>query len=219
MNASDKRGRFITMEGPDGAGKTTNFDYVQSLLEAAGLDVVRTREPGGTGLGEKLREVLLQEQRAAIGADAETLIIFAARAQHIEEVIEPNLAKGRWVLCDRFTDATYVYQGYARALGAERIAVLEDWVQGPLRPDLTLLLDIPVALAAKRVGARGTLDRFEHEDRQFKEAVRAGYLELARRNPERIRLIDASQELAAVQAELAQVFGKLLRQLNSEIGC
>jgi dTMP kinase len=219
MNAPDKRGRFITMEGPDGAGKTTNFDYVQSLLEEAGLDVVRTREPGGTRLGEKVREVLLQEQPVAIGADAETLMIFAARAQHIEEVIEPNLAKGRWVLCDRFTDATYAYQGHARALGAARVAVLEDWVQGPLRPDLTLLLDIPVALAAKRVGARGTLDRFEHEGHEFKQAVRAGYLELARRDPERIQLIDASQELAAVQAELAQVIGKLLTRLQTQIGC
>ncbi len=219
MNVPDKRGRFITIEGPDGAGKTTNFNYVQSLLEQAGLDVVRTREPGGTGLGEKLREVLLQEQRVAIGANAETLIIFAARAQHIEEVIKPNLAKGRWVLCDRFTDATYVYQGHARALGAARVAVLEDWVQGPLRPDLTLLLDIPVALAAKRVGARGTLDRFEHEDRQFKAAVRDGYLEFARSAPERIQLIDASQDLTAVQADLAQVIGNLLTKLRSAIVC
>ena len=219
MNVTNRRGRFITMEGSDGAGKSTNFEYAQSLLEQAGLEIVQTREPGGTGLGEKLREALLRQQGVVIGAAAETLMIFAARAQHIEEVIEPNLAKGKWVLCDRFTDATYAYQGYARALGAERVAVLENWVQGPLRPDLTLLLDVPVALAAKRVGTRGTPDRFEHEDSQFKAAVRSGYLELARRDPDRIQLIDASQDLAAVQADLAQVIRKFLMQFDSETEC
>ncbi len=195
-------GRLVTLEGGDGAGKSTHAGFVARWLEERGCTVHRTREPGGTPLGEALRRIVLERDRVAIGADAETLLIFAARAQHLEEVIEPHLRAGSWVVCDRFTDATYAYQGGGRGLAPERIALLEQWVQGTRRPDLTLLLDVAVEVGLHRAGQRSGSDRFEAETRRFKEAVRQAYLDGARRWPERVRVIDAGQPLPDVERQI-----------------
>ena len=199
------RGRFITVEGPEGAGKSSNIEFVRGLLEETGREVVVTREPGGTGLGEAVRGLLLGRHDHPTGTDAELLLMFAARAQHLEEVIRPALEAGRWVLCDRFTDATYAYQGGGRGVDPARIAVLEEWVQGPLRPDLTLLLDLPVEEGLRRAGDRSEPDRFERERADFFERVREAYLQRAEAEPERLRRVDAGVPLAEVQAELRDV--------------
>lgn len=204
-------GRFITLEGPEGAGKSSNLEFVRGFLEEAGREVVVTREPGGTGLGEAVRGLLLGHHDHPIGTDAELLLMFAARAQHLEEVIRPALAAGRWVLCDRFTDATYAYQGGGRGVDPARIAVLEEWLQGPLRPDLTLLLDLPVEAGLRRAGDRSDPDRFESERADFFERVRAGYLRRAEAEPQRFRRVDAGEPLDAVQAALRQVLVEFLR--------
>ncbi len=193
------RARFITLEGIEGAGKGSNIAFIAEWLAARGIDSVRTREPGGTELGEALREMLLGFKHLEMAADTELLLMFAARAQHLHEIIRPALAAGRWVLCDRFTDASYAYQGHGRQLGEETIGALEQLVQRGLKPDLTLLLDVPVELGLERAGQRSAPDRFEREQRAFFERVRAGYLVLAEREPERIRVIDASRPLAEVQ--------------------
>jgi len=210
MSVRHPPGRFITVEGTEGVGKTSNLDFIERLLREAGKDVVRTREPGGTELGETLRAILLDAGQDGITDDAELLLMFAARAQHLAEVIRPALAAGKWVLCDRFTDATYAYQGGGRGIPASRIAVLEQWVQGDLRPDLTLLLDLPVAAGLARAGERSEPDRFEREQAAFFERVRQAYLERARQEPERFRIIDASPELPAVQAQIRQVLEDFL---------
>lgn len=193
-----EHGLLITVEGQDGAGKTTNIEFVCELLGSAGLDVLETREPGGTRLGEALRELVLHSPDP-IAAEAELLVIFAARAQHLAEVIRPALQAGRCVLCDRFTDATYAYQGGGRGIPADRIAVLEDLVQGRLRPDLTLLLDVDPRLGRDRSRSRSQPDRFESEAEEFQRRVRRVYLERAREHPERIKLIDAGRPLSEVQ--------------------
>ena len=195
-------GLFITLEGPEGAGKSTNRDYLAARLREQGLDVVLTREPGGTPLAERIRELLLAPSVEAMHADTELLLMFAARAQHLAGVIRPALARGAVVLCDRFTDATYAYQGGGRGLSAERIATLETFVQGELRPDLTLVFDLPVEIGLARAAARGRLDRFEQEGLAFFEAVRQAYLQRAGRQPQRYRLLDAAQSLEAVQADI-----------------
>jgi len=203
------RGRFITIEGGEGVGKTTNLDLVERLIRDSGHALVRTREPGGTPLAERIRELLLDPAHAGMADDCELLLVFAARAEHLARVIRPALEAGQWVLCDRFTDATYAYQGYGRGLSLERIAELERMVQGGLRPDLTLLLDVPVETGLARASARGELDRFEQEQQAFFERVREGYLARAAAEPERFRVIDAGQPLEAVQArirELVQAF-------------
>ncbi len=210
------RGRFITLEGVDGAGKSTQLGFVAGLLEASGVDVVRTREPGGTALGEALRGVLLERGDLAMGVAAETLLVFAARAQHIEQIIEPALQRGQWVVCDRFTDATYAYQGGGRGLARARIDTLQRWVQGALRPDLTLLLDVPVGVGLARAGGRTGTDRFEIQDLEFKRAVRETYLARARRSPERIRLIDAEPSLQAVQEQIRDEIERFLRRVAHE---
>ncbi len=204
------RGRFITIEGGEGGGKSTNLAHVRARLETAGIELVETREPGGTELGEKLRSLLLEPGEAPIGEDAELLLMFAARAQHIRQVIEPALAAGHWVLCDRFTDASFAYQGGGRGIAEERIAALAEWVQQGLQPDLTLLLDLPVEQGMARAGKRGALDRFEQEEMAFFERVRAAYLGLAEAHPDRFRVIDASPELSAVQAQIDRVLDVLL---------
>ncbi|HEB67065.1 MAG TPA: dTMP kinase [Gammaproteobacteria bacterium] len=203
-------GRFITVEGSEGVGKSSNLDFIESLLREAGKDVVRTREPGGTELGETLRGILLDARQKAICDDAELLLMFAARAQHLAEVIRPALAAGKWVLCDRFTDATYAYQGGGRGIPFDRIAVLEQWVQGDLRPDLTLLLDMPVEAGLARAGARSEPDRFEQEQTTFFERVRRAYLERARQAPDRFRIIDASPPLPEVQAQIRKALEPFL---------
>jgi dTMP kinase len=210
MSQETTRGRFITLEGGEGAGKSTNLDYVRGRLELAGITLQVTREPGGTPLSEKLRGVLLDPENAGMNADAELLLMFAARAQHLNEVILPALEKGVWVLCDRFTDATYAYQGGGRGIDPERIRSLEDWVQKGFQPDITLLFDLPVETGLERAGKRGALDRFEQERKSFFEQVRGTYLQRAARYPERFRVIDASQQLEAVQQQLDQVIEELI---------
>ncbi|AMK30146.1 dTMP kinase [Pseudomonas mosselii] len=192
-------GLFITLEGPEGAGKSTNRDYLAARLREQGVDVVMTREPGGTPLAERIRELLLAPSEERMAVDTELLLMFAARAQHLAEVIRPALARGAVVLCDRFTDATYAYQGGGRGLPVERIAILEAFVQGELRPDLTLVFDLPVEVGLARAAARGRLDRFEQEGQAFFEAVRQAYLQRAGQQPQRYRLLDAAQPLSAVQ--------------------
>jgi len=196
------RGRFITLEGGEGVGKSTNLAFVAALLEAAGLDVQRTREPGGTPLAERVRGIIVSHSDETMPPIAELLLIFAARALHIEGCIRPALAAGRWVLCDRFTDASYAYQGAARGLGEEPVRWLEARVQGDLRPDLTLLLDAEPEIGLERAGARGAADRFERERLTFFRRVREGYLARAAAEPDRFRVIDASRSLAQVQKDL-----------------
>lgn len=195
-------GLFITLEGPEGAGKSTNRDYLAARLCEQGLDVVLTREPGGTPLAERIRELLLAPSDETMHSDTELLLMFAARAQHLAQVIRPALARGAVVLCDRFTDATYAYQGGGRGVSIDRIATLETFVQGGLRPDLTLVFDLPVEIGLARAAARGRLDRFEQEGLAFFEAVRQAYLQRAGREPQRYRLLDAAQSLEAVQATI-----------------
>jgi dTMP kinase len=195
-------GLFITLEGPEGAGKSTNRDYLAARLREQGLDVVLTREPGGTPLAERIRELLLAPSDETMHSDTELLLMFAARAQHLARVIRPALARGAVVLCDRFTDATYAYQGGGRGVSIDRIATLETFVQGGLRPDLTLVFDLPVEIGLARAAARGRLDRFEQEGLAFFEAVRQAYLQRAGREPQRYRLLDAAQSLEAVQAAI-----------------
>jgi len=203
-------GLFITLEGPEGAGKSTNREYLAARLRAEGIDVVLTREPGGTPLAERIRDLLLAPSDESMAADTELLLVFAARAQHLAQVIRPALARGAIVLCDRFTDATYAYQGGGRGLPQERIAVLEDFVQGQLRPDLTLVFDLPVEVGLARASARGQLDRFEQEGRAFFEAVRSTYLNRAKAAPGRYRLVDAALSLAEVQLSLDALLPQLL---------
>ena len=203
-------GLFITLEGPEGAGKSTNREYLAAQLRAEGIDVVLTREPGGTPLAERIRDLLLAPSDESMHADTELLLVFAARAQHLAQVIRPALARGAIVLCDRFTDATYAYQGGGRGLSHEPIATLEDFVQGPLRPDLTLVFDLPVEIGLARASARGQLDRFEQEGRAFFEAVRDTYLNRAKAAPGRYRLVDAALSLSEVQQSLDALLPELL---------
>lgn len=205
-------GLFITLEGPEGAGKSTNREYLAARLREQGVDVVMTREPGGTPLAERIRELLLAPSDEAMAADTELLLMFAARAQHLAEVIRPALARGAVVLCDRFTDATYAYQGGGRGLPVERIAVLEDFVQGELRPDLTLVFDLPVEVGLARAAARGRLDRFEQEGQAFFEAVRQAYLQRAAQAPQRYSLLDAGQSLEAVQRAIDTLLPGILER-------
>ncbi|KIP88069.1 MULTISPECIES: dTMP kinase [Pseudomonas] len=203
-------GLFITLEGPEGAGKSTNREYLAALLREQGVDVLLTREPGGTPLAERVRELLLAPSDERMASDTELLLVFAARAQHLAQVIVPALQRGAVVLCDRFTDATYAYQGGGRGLDVQRIAQLENFVQGALRPDLTLVFDLPVEVGLARAAARGRLDRFEQEGRDFFEAVRSTYLQRARAEPARYRILDAAQSLEAVQRDLDALLPQLL---------
>lgn len=205
-------GLFITLEGPEGAGKSTNREYLAERLRDAGIEVVLTREPGGTPLAERIREVLLAPVEAVMHPDTELLLVFAARAQHLAEVIRPALARGAVVLCDRFTDSTYAYQGAGRGLSLERIAALETFVQGDLRPDLTLVFDLPIEIGMARASARGRLDRFEQEGRVFFEAVRAAFLQRAAADPGRYLLVDAAQPLTQVQQALDVLLPQLLER-------
>lgn len=209
-----QRGVFITVEGVEGAGKSTNIDFIRAHLEAAGVDFMTTREPGGTPLAEEIRELLLAPRDEAFDGTAELLLIFAARAQHLEHCIRPALEAGQWVLCDRFTDATYAYQGAGRELGRDKVAVLENLVQGELRPDITFFLDLPVAEGMARATGRGELDRFEREETSFFDRVRNAYLELIAEQPERYRVIDASRPLEAVQAGIAAELDRLVEQVG-----
>lgn len=200
-------GRFITVEGPDGAGKTTNLDRMERIVRDAGFTVVRTREPGGTPLGDEIRNLVLHGHGPEIDATAELLLIFAARAQHLSSVIRPALAAGYWVVCDRFTDATYAYQGGGRGVDSSAIADLEQLVQGALRPDLTLLFDIDSATGAMRATGR---DRFESEAETFRDKVRQAYLSRARAEPERVHIVNAARSLDQVGREVESIMNRFI---------
>jgi len=201
---------FITVEGGEGVGKSTNIAYLEEKLRNQGVDLVVTREPGGTPLAESIRNTLLQVDCEPIGDTTELLLMFAARAQHIQQLIEPALAVGKWVLCDRFTDATYAYQSGGRQIDSRKVQQLEQLVQGELRPDYTLLLDAPVEVGMERARGRGELDRFEQEKLDFFERVRRTYLKLAEESSGRYRVLDASLSLEEVRLQLEEVCVELL---------
>lgn len=197
-----ERGRFITLEGVEGAGKSTQLALLVDWLRQRGIDPLVTREPGGTPLAEQIRALLLDSTSTAIATDAELLLVFAARADHLAHCIEPALAAGRWVVCDRFTDATYAYQGGGRQVDQDRIAALERFVQRGLVPDLTLLFDLPVATGLARAAARSALDRFERENAAFFERVQAAYRQAAARSPDRVQVIAADRPVEEVAADV-----------------
>ena len=204
------KGKFITIEGTEGAGKSTSLNYIKDVLQQKGIDFITTREPGGTPIAEKIRELLLDKANTALCDDAELLLMFAARAQHLNELIIPALQSGQWVISDRFTDATYAYQGGGRGLPWKKIAQLEQWVQGDLRPDATILLDIPVEQGMERVRSRGETDRFEEEQMSFFSRIREAYLRLARENPQRYYIIDTRPAIEEVYQQLDRVLKKLV---------
>ena len=205
-----QRGKFLTIEGTEGVGKSTNLAFVGDWLRARGIEVIVTREPGGTPLAEEIRSLLLSKREESVDETAELMLVFAARAQHLAQVIKPALARGAWVLSDRFTDATYAYQGGGRGLSKSTIEQLEQLVQGDLRPDLTLILDIDVELGLNRARQRGELDRFESETIEFFERVRTAYRQRAEAAPERYAVVDAGQELIAVQVDINRLLGRLI---------
>ena len=201
------QGKFITFEGIDGAGKSTHIGFVTELIKSHGKRVVASREPGGTPLGEKLRDLLLHD---TMHLETEALLMFASRREHIAQVIAPNLAQGNWVLSDRFTDASFAYQSGGRGLDRAKMEALEAWVHPHLQPDLTLLFDVPLEVARERLDATRTLDKFEREQADFFAKCRAEYLRRAEQFPERIVIIDSSQSIDAIQAQLKPVLEKLL---------
>jgi dTMP kinase len=203
------RGLFLTLEGVDGAGKSTHVQWLVDQLAARGVAVVCTREPGGTKLGEKLRALLLHE---AMSLECETLLMFAARAEHLQTVIAPALQAGQWVVCDRFTDATFAYQGGGRELGVERIAALEQWVHPGLQPDCTWLFDVPLAVARERLDRTREQDRFEQEADAFFQRTRAVYLARAQQQPARIQRVDATQTIEQIREQLSRQLDQLVTQ-------
>jgi dTMP kinase len=204
---------FVTLEGGEGVGKSTNLSFVADYLRERGAEVITTREPGGTSLGETIRSWILDGEHGVLSAEVEALLMFAARARHIESVIRPALAGGRWVVCDRFTDATFAYQGSGRGAQPQLLEALEAGVQRGLHPDLTLLLDAPLDVGRGRIAAR-KLDHFEREQEPFFERVRRGYLERAARNPARVKIVDASESLGDVQRAIATELDALLRRFG-----
>jgi len=202
-------GKFITLEGGEGVGKTTNLSFIKTTLEQAGIDLVVTREPGGTEFAEKVRELLLQPSNEPIAEMTELLLVFAARAQHVSTKVRPALEAGKWVLCDRFIDATHAYQGGGRQMNQGVIDALEAMVLTDIKPDLTLLLDLPVEVGMKRALARAALDRFEQEEVAFFERVRDRYLARAQSSGGRIHIIDAEPDLDDVQGQILNALGHL----------
>jgi len=198
------RGLFITIEGGEGVGKSTNIEFIKTTLEAQGIQCIVTREPGGTPLAEEIREVLIKNRDEPVVTETELLLMFAARAQHLHQKILPALEAGTWVISDRFTDATYAYQSGGRGVPSEKVALLETFVQGDVRPDLTLLLDAPIEVGMERAKNRGKLDRFEEEASEFFNNVRNNYLSRAKAEPDRFKIIDATQALELVQADISK---------------
>ncbi len=198
--------KFITFEGVDGAGKSTHLAWFSETLRLRGMDVLVTREPGGTPLGEQLREMLLN-QDMSIGTEA--MLMFAARLEHIEQVIRPALQSGKWVISDRFSDASFAYQGGGRGMSWERLKQLEHWVHADFQPDLTLFFDVPIEVARQRLSNNSSLDRFEQEQGEFFERVRAGYHRRVAENPQRFAVIDASQTMQAVQDQLSEIIASV----------
>lgn len=207
------RAQFITLEGTEGAGKTTCLNLVADLIKQAGHKLLVTREPGGTQIGEELRELLLSHKHSGMSSDTELLLMFAARAEHLRQKIEPALHDGYWVLCDRFTDATYAYQGGGRGMSKQRIAVLEEWVQSGRKPDLTLLLDLPIETGLERAGKRSAPDRFESEKSVFFQNVRRAYLDIAAGDPGRVKIINAEDNLAGVEKQVRTQLAKFMDAL------
>lgn len=201
------RGRFLSLEGVEGVGKTTNLKFIVDYLQAEGIEIVCTREPGGTNTGEKIREVLLAPS-LSMTAETELLLMFASRRELVETLIKPALESGTWVISDRFTDASFAYQGKARALGFETVRHLESWLLGNFKPDCTLYLDLSVEIGLQRMSQRGEADRIEQESVEFFEQVRSGYLERVAADPKRFSVIDASRSLEDVQASIASVLEK-----------
>ncbi len=206
------RGRFITFEGVEGVGKSTQVHYLADWLAGQGRDVVRTREPGGAPLAEKVRELLKRSPHGSVPATSELLLIFAARAAHAETLLRPALARGQWVVCDRFVDASIAYQGAGRGLGRERVEALAEWLVPDLVPDLTLVLDLPIETAFERLDGRGERDRFEQEDGVFFRRVREAYLEQAEREPHRVRIVDASGTVEEVAVRCRNIVAALLAE-------
>ncbi len=206
-----EQGLFITLEGIEGVGKTTNMEFIHQQLLAAGKEVVLTREPGGTSLGEDIRNLLLGHKHDGMSSETELLLMFASRAEHLSKVIAPAVMDGKYVLCDRFTDATFAYQGGGRGISTQRIQELEQWVQGDMRPDVTFLLDVPVEVGLERAGKRSAADRFEKEDMVFFQRVRDRYLQLADESPQRFRVIDASKALDDVQQQIKDALQGVLK--------
>ena len=212
MGTSDlmDRGKFITVEGIEGVGKSTNIEFLSALIEDSGSEVVRTREPGGTPMAERIRALLLEHGEEPMTDIAELLLFFASRSLHIHNTIKPALQAGKWIVCDRFTDASRAYQGDGRGLNQDTINTLADWVQEDLQPDLTILLDAPAEVGMERAGRRGAADRLEIEKTDFYARVRDGYLSLAEAEPHRFAVIDASRPLADVQADISETINSLL---------
>jgi dTMP kinase len=200
-------GKFITFEGIDGAGKSTHIAFVTEYLQARGIDLVSSREPGGTQLGEKLRELVLHE---TMHLETEALLMFASRREHLAQVISPALARGAWVISDRFTDASFAYQGGGRGMDLAKLEALEQWVHPHLQPDLTLLFDVPLDVARARLDATRSLDKFEQEKADFFGATRNEYLRRATQFPQRFRIIDSTRTIAAIEVEIAAILDKLL---------
>jgi len=203
-------GKFITIEGSEGAGKTTQINNIKNFLEKKSIEVVTTREPGGTVISEKIREILLDKENTELCTDAEMLLVFAARSQHIQELILPAIKQGKWVISDRFTDSSFAYQGYARGLSLNRIEILRQWVQADINPDLTLLFDLPVGVGMARAKKRGPSDRFEQEKLDFFERVRQGFLSMAEKDSLRYKVIDAEQSEQQVSEQVINNIERLL---------
>lgn len=209
-----KTGKFITLEGTEGAGKTTAIEAIRQWAAENNVELVLTREPGGTPTSEKIRELLLDKNNAGILPDTELLLMFAGRAQHVNELILPAIEQGKWVVCDRFTDATYAYQGGGRNIDIQKIEQLENWVQGDFRPDLTLLLDLPVDMGLARASNRSEPDRFELEKASFFERVRKVYLHRAAQFPQQYRIIDATKSIEEVQAQVHKTLTRFIQRTS-----
>ncbi len=205
-----QHGMFITLEGVEGAGKSTLMSYIAEIFSEAGKEVVQTREPGGTKTGEQIRSILLDSKNVGVTDDTELLLMFAARSQHIDEIINPALSLDKVVLCDRFTDASYAYQGGGRGIESSRIQILEDWVQQGLKPNLTLLFDLDVETGLRRASNRSEADRFEQEEISFFEQIRSCYLQRAENEPERFRIIDSSQSVDNVKQQIQDILKEFL---------
>ena len=210
--AAQKPGLFIVLEGGEGVGKSTNMAFIQQYLQQQQITFTASREPGGTPFAEQIRELILAKQEESVDATAELLLVFAARAQHLAQKIQPTLAAGQWLVCDRFTDATYAYQGGGRQLSKQLIAELEQMVQGDLRPDKVIVLDAPIEVGRARAANRAELDRLESEQDAFHQRVRAAYLERAAARPDHYAVIDATQPLVQVQEDISSVLDQLIQQ-------
>lgn len=206
------KGKFLTIEGVEGVGKSTNLESIKQILESGGINFVATREPGGTLIAEKIRTLLLEHHQEKLCELSELLLVFAARAQHLEAVIKPALEAGTWVLCDRFTDATYAYQGGGRGLSFDTISELENLTQGTLRPDFTLILDLAPEIGLSRAKNRGELDRIELEKADFFKKVRASYLDISKREPGRCKVVDASRSIEAVSDDVNEYLMTFIRE-------